>query len=1022
MDPLFFQSVVVPAVIVLLGLYLAVRVARLQARLQILESKWLLLSKTLAGQNKSADFVDVAASFKPRASAIDEPAVVSFASQQPPQAQAQQTPRPILADAMVTCSDQAQIAEPEEAGQSIAPPNVVPGSYWDSSPAAVREPRPRQHAQFEASIARPKMPGAEWEAFIGGNWLNKVGVLLILVGLAIFLSYSLMQLGALGRVLTGYAVSALMLGCGLALQNRPTFRIFAKGLIAGGWSGAYFTTYAMHALEAARIIEDPILATTLLFVVPLAMVSHACWQRWEAGATLAFLYATLAIVLSPPYLFAGIALLPLLIGLLMVAYRFSWNSSAAVAVVALYGALTWEFSEGVRSAPPMAEPLLLFVCWLVFELFDILVVIRRHPGGGLGRVLFPLNTCGLLGALHLTWPYGTSYALAYSVSAGLFLGSALIRGRCRPADGSVEKDNPLWHGYLGGYELSVTVAACLAAAALMVHFDGLRLTAALLFQYELIFLLGYSLSQKYLRALASLLSIVVVGRLMLQIFSLAEGMRVLDHTLNAATPLAILLVATLYFNRYMIRLNWNDVWLRLETLYGMAATTLLGVLTSLEFPLQSVGTCVLILAFLLLQIGLFKSAWDFRFQAYALACVGFAYMLLVNGLMLFTADVEAPATYWRWLAPAAAFFGIATIELLRRDFHLGLAQQTAIQHGALIGTLTLLDFLLWHLLPAPLIALSWAAVTLVLFEAGFQLRLPMLRGYGCVMALLTFGRLFLSNFINAGATFGISHRLLSVLPITLLFYFWSHRSKLAAQQSGSGDWERYWSRLSLYLGTLLGVLLIRFEMGRVLATVGWAVFMLALYTLGEWRRNEDLRWQSYLLGLLTLSRCWATNFFIPESLAGAFGRVTSGSLVAAGFFAAMLLSKLQSRSTTSLAPGHKLTLSYIDQHSASYFSIAGGFLVALLIFYEVSGRMLTAAWSIEAAILLAVGLAIRDTWLRLFSLGLFGICIVKVFVYDIAALSTPYRILSFVLLGVLLVGASWIYTRFRARIVSHLGT
>jgi hypothetical protein len=155
-------------------------------------------------------------------------------------------------------------------------------------------------------------------------------VLLILVGLTIFLGYSLTQLGPAGRVVTGFAVSAVMLAVGMALQNRPLYRVFAKGFVAGGWSAAYFTTYAMHALEPARIIENTILATTLLFLVPLAMLLHAFWQKSEAGSTLAFLYGTLTIVLSPPYLFAGVALLPLLIGLLAVAYRFDWERTGVI--------------------------------------------------------------------------------------------------------------------------------------------------------------------------------------------------------------------------------------------------------------------------------------------------------------------------------------------------------------------------------------------------------------------------------------------------------------------------------------------------------------------------------------------------------------------------------------------------------------------------------------------------------------------------------------------------------------------
>ena len=43
-------------------------------------------------------------------------------------------------------------------------------------------------------------PGPGWEAILGGNWLNKVGVLVLVIGLALFLWYSFGQMGPAGRV------------------------------------------------------------------------------------------------------------------------------------------------------------------------------------------------------------------------------------------------------------------------------------------------------------------------------------------------------------------------------------------------------------------------------------------------------------------------------------------------------------------------------------------------------------------------------------------------------------------------------------------------------------------------------------------------------------------------------------------------------------------------------------------------------------------------------------------------------
>ena len=43
-------------------------------------------------------------------------------------------------------------------------------------------------------------------------------------------------------------------------------------------------------------------------------------------------------------------------------------------------------------------------------------------------------------------------------------------------------------------------------------------------------------------------------------------------------------------------------------------------------------------------------------------------------------------------------------------------------------------------------------------------------------------------------------------------------------------------------------------------------------------------------------------------------------------------------------------------------------------------------------------------------------CVLKLFLYDLRNLETPYRILSFIALGLILLGVSWVYTRFREQV------
>lgn len=74
-------------------------------------------------------------------------------------------------------------------------------------------------------------------------------------------------------------------------------------------------------------------------------------------------------------------------------------------------------------------------------------------------------------------------------------------------------------------------------------------------------------------------------------------------------------------------------------------------------------------------------------------------------------------------------------------------------------------------------------------------------------------------------------------------------------------------------------------------------------------------------------------------------------------------------------------------------------------------------WALFATALMILGFARNAALLRRCSIVLFAATIIKVFVRDTANVDTPYRILSFLVLGLMLVGASYLYHRFNSRIL-----
>jgi hypothetical protein len=74
-------------------------------------------------------------------------------------------------------------------------------------------------------------------------------------------------------------------------------------------------------------------------------------------------------------------------------------------------------------------------------------------------------------------------------------------------------------------------------------------------------------------------------------------------------------------------------------------------------------------------------------------------------------------------------------------------------------------------------------------------------------------------------------------------------------------------------------------------------------------------------------------------------------------------------------------------------------------------------WGLFAASLMGVGFARNLSMARGLALGLFAGTLVKVFFHDMAHVSTPYRIISFLVVGSLLIGVSFLYHRFKGRLL-----
>ena len=314
---------------------------------------------------------------------------------------------------------------PEPAPIPALPPTPEPLPEPAPLPVPVFVPPPARRTWREQ--LRESMGGQEWEAVVGGSWLNKLGVLVLVIGIALLLGYEFTRVGPAGRVASGIAVSLTMLLGGVFIERKRGYAIFARGLIGGGWAALYFTTYAMHAVPAARIIGNAYLGTGLLLAVACAMILHSLRYQSQTVSGLAYFIAFATLALSESTSFSVLALLPLAASLLYLAYRFEWHQMAVFGLFATYATAA---TRPDVDAPLASTQALFAMYWLLFETFDVLRLRRRSPAGwSVESFILPGNAAGFLALSIVKWQrLAPEYLYAFvAAAAALYLASALLR-------------------------------------------------------------------------------------------------------------------------------------------------------------------------------------------------------------------------------------------------------------------------------------------------------------------------------------------------------------------------------------------------------------------------------------------------------------------------------------------------------------------------------------------------------------------------------------------------------------------
>jgi hypothetical protein len=584
--------------------------------------------------------------------------------------------------------------------------------------------------------AKPVKAAEDWETLVGANWLNRLGALILVIGIALFLGYSLTQLGPAGKIGIGIAAGAALLIGGIALERQPQYRTFSFSLMGAGWAILYFAAYAAHGVPAARIIDSPAIAVLLLMAVSAAMIVHALRYRSETATSLAYLLGFVGLNVSPLTSFSVVASLILSLSLIAIAYRFDWFRLPLLGITLTYTTFVLRYDPAIYSQPGVLNAqATLWIYWLTFEIYDLLDVRRRGRGRGIERTLFLLNASGFVGAslLHEWNMTSRDWSVYFALASCAYLVSTLLRSRWAedPAD------RP--RVFEGGYEAAASLSALLMAGALIERFSGTRITLALLLESELVFLAGAALRSSWLRNFGAAMLLLPFIRLTVVDATSAGKTTLLGLQLEHWTPTALLLGAVLALNRRLADRSWY---------FSAGAAFTFGLVLAVELPRLWVAP-VLALGGLLLTL------------------IPLRDLVLVGSAAVFAAFLRATAvnvTDSAALTGGIAVAAIYTAQLLWKQPPLRIRPALSI-----MGTL-LLTVLIYQEAPGRLFTVLCGIEGAVLLAAGFILTERVFRLSGLALFLLCLARLFFYDLrrLDTGS------RILSfiVLGVVLLIASW----------------------------------------------------------------------------------------------------------------------------------------------------------------------------------------------------------------------------------------------------------
>jgi uncharacterized membrane protein len=789
------------------------------------------------------------------------------------------------------------------------------------------------------------------EEMLGTDWLLKIGTALVVVGLALFLGYTLQHMGPYGKVLVAVGVSIAAIAGGWFAERRKGYGIFGRVLQSGGWALAYFTAYAMRYVEATRILSGDVAGFALMMLVAAGMIAHSLYYRSQFITGFAFGLGYLAMVINPVGWHTLLASLVLTVSIVIILWRLDWFGLEVYAVLGTYGIhLMWLYPiikpmGAVKRVFPefYGSIALLAIYWLVLVVSHFLRRGKNPKQEKFLQVSIILNSVALLACF------------AYqAVNPQLAFWGLIIFGFAHFILTYISNRLDRRESYL----VTSTLGAVLVVAAVPFKFTTEVLPITWLVQCEAFLLIGYRLKEPHFRRLAMMASALLFSYLATE-----AAVSYLQHTdrldIKNGIPLLITGLAFTFNMLVMSRIFRDQIKTADEKqvldLYGYA-----GWLFLLSSPMLLLSWQWVIFAWL--AIGVIYYEGYRHCGRIHLSNMSFFTMILAIGRAVIVHDAANITHHHGWNIDTLILFAVTAIlyafsgnshrhplDFETRDIR---RQQKLTFDNYSYAAWLLLLVASWQALPWVWWGLALGAGVWALHLAGRIFGEERLLIQAQLTAAIAASRVIFVNLADASELFGIGQRMITGGAVACLLYGYS---EMARRRPAFKDLlstpVHLW--VNAPAASLILIILIWYTLSGASVALGWAVLALVLMEIGRWQGRADLRWQGHVIAMAVLVRLLVANLNAEGQFGWASTRLVTVLPLVAMFY--YLFSAMQKDAAAGMLTSKEMT------SSALTHTYGTGGLIALLgvLYFELSPIWVAAAWAAVSVVVMAIG-KIRD--------------------------------------------------------------